>query len=312
MDRVKQGNFLALCLLDALDDNNEKICCEFLINHKTDPNQIVYDRGIAAIHYVCGMENVDIANKIMQIMLEYGGNPNLPTVDDKMTPMHISAMYGRIHIFNLLLEKGGNVNQEDALCRIPIHYAIFEEHFEIVKRIQSHVTDERLKKPLSNSARKTRKVTKKSANEILDIASPFNKISDNYEKMINKDSISLENIETTDNIFTLTKENLSELSKRMSPRKSTKSLVDSWREKVQRSKSRKSIIATFDNVDSLLTAYMTDDHLNFSNTDLNEHNSDGKIHQNLLYLKSTYTLYSLCYIKLHGSNLLKLLICLQC
>lgn len=139
MDKVKQGNFLALCLLDALEDGNERISLEFIINHKTNPNHIVYDRGIAAIHYACGMENVDLANKVMKHMLEFGGDPNLETRDDKMTPVHISAMYGRLDIFNMLLEKGGDVNKADGLNRLPIHYAIYEEQFEIVERIQRHI-----------------------------------------------------------------------------------------------------------------------------------------------------------------------------
>lgn len=281
MDKVKQGNFLALCLLDALEDGNEKICVEFLMNHKTDPNHIVYDRGIAAIHYVCGMDNVEVANKVMQIMLEYGGDPNLPTVDDKMTPMHISAMYGRVQIFNLLLEKGGNVNQADGLNRIPIHYAIFEEQFDIVKKIQTHMLTKKSQNSTCVSNVKTKKVNKTAVTPKVDITKTLNNRNKVDEQMINRDdfSISLDKLETSEaqNIFTLTKENLSELSKRMSPRKSTKSIVDSWREKVQRSKNRKSILATYDNVDSLLSAYMSEEHLNFSNTDLTKQNEEGML-----------------------------------
>lgn len=271
MDKVKQGNFLALCLLDALEDGNEKIALEFLINHKTDPNHIVYDRGIAAMHYVAGMENVGIANKVMKIMLELNGNSNLPTVDDKMTPMHISAMYGRIEIFDLLLEKGGDVNQADGLNRIPIHYAIFEEHFDIVKRIQRHIADMRL------NNKKTHRTThsNKPSSKIIAINMDYSK-SIAGENMIISDDFPLDELRATENILTLTKENLSELSKRLSPKRSTKNIVDSWREKVQRSKSRKSILATYDNADSLLTAYMSNENLNFSNTDLTENKEDGK------------------------------------
>lgn len=264
MDKVKQGNFLALCLLDALEDGNERICLEFLINHKTDPNHIVYDRGIAPIHYVCGMENEKIANKIMTIMLQCGGNPNLATVDDKMTAMHISAMYGRIEIFNSLLEFGGNINQMDGLCRLPIHYAIFEEQFDIVKRIQIHENYLR-----SQNATIANKNDTDSSNK-----SPHSKHSTD-DKTIKGTEISVDKPETTENIFTLTRDNLLELSKNISPRKSTKSIVASWREKVQRSKSRRSILATYDNVDTLLSAYMVDTSLNFSNTDLTENNVEG-------------------------------------
>lgn len=272
MDKVKQGNFLALCLLDALEDCNKNNCLEFLINHKTDPNHIVYDRGIAAIHYVCGMENINVANEIMRIMLEFGGDPNLPTVDDEMTPMHLSAMYGNLEIFELLLERGGNVNQADCLNRLPIHYAIFEEHFDIVKRIQNHTSELRSQKLNSVKDKKTERFphSKIQKSNFIEMSRPYSKnITD--DKMIN---LSSEGTETV-NIFTLTKENLSEFSKKLSPRKSTKSIVNTWREKVQRSKSRKSILATYENVDSLLNDYIANEHYNFSNTDITEHVDDG-------------------------------------
>lgn len=279
MDKVKQGNFLALCLLDALEDGNEKSCLEFLINHKTDPNHIVYDRGIAPIHYVCGMENVDVANKTIQIMLECGGDPNLPTIDDKMTPMHISAMYGRSIIFDLLLKKGGDINQADGLKRIPMHYAIFEEQFDIVKKIQSHITDGRSQNLDCIQNKITKSVLRKNTNTSHNkLSAPISPLAKNItdDKMMNREDFALDELGTTENIFTLTKENLSELSKRISPRKSIKSIVVSWRDKVQRSKSRQSILATYDNVDSLLTAYMSDEQLNFTNTDFTGHNEDGK------------------------------------
>lgn len=259
MDKVKQGNFLALCLLDALEDGNEKTSVDFLVNHRTNPNHIVFDKGIAPIHYACGMENIDVANKIVKLMLELNGDPNLPTVDDKMTPLHITAMCGRTHIFEMLLTKGGNVNQPDILNRIPIHYAIFEEQFDIVKMIQNHMQN---KKP-ENSVSVP---NKNSYNNNIIRETP----------QIDKGITCLSEPIEQNTIFSLTKENLSELSKRMSPKRSTKSIVATWREKVEKSKNMSSIQATYDNIDALLSAYMTDLHLNFSNTHLNDTNVESE------------------------------------
>ena len=42
---TKKGNFLALCLLDALEDGNERFSLEFINNHDANPNFIIFDRG---------------------------------------------------------------------------------------------------------------------------------------------------------------------------------------------------------------------------------------------------------------------------
>lgn len=76
------------------------------------------------------------------------------------------------------------------------------------------------------------------------------------------------------NIFSLTRENLSKLSQNISPEKSTKTIIESWREKVQKSRNRKSIIAAYENVDSLLSAYMSNELLDFTNTDLNDNSEE--------------------------------------
>lgn len=41
--------------------------------HECNPNTIIYGRGIAPIHYACGMENENIADEITELMLKYGG-----------------------------------------------------------------------------------------------------------------------------------------------------------------------------------------------------------------------------------------------
>lgn len=94
-----------------------------------DPSCVPQDRGIAPLHYVCGMSNEKLAIDITKRFLEMGGksecwfNPTTHNVclflhytitvlfladpncrsEDGMTPLHVAAMYGKVEIVRLLL-----------------------------------------------------------------------------------------------------------------------------------------------------------------------------------------------------------------
>ena len=73
------------------------------------------------------------------------------------------------------------------------------------------------------------------------------------------------------NIFSLTEENLKELAEHTAPgERSRKSLIENWREKVRESRARQSICKEFDNVVEMINDFVATDHLNFTNTRLNE------------------------------------------
>lgn len=87
-----------------------------------DPSYVPQDRGIAPLHYVCGMQNEQLAIDVTKRFLDMGGekynkqidyfvslfgvnilaDPNCRS-DDNMTPLHVAAMYGRQEIVRLLL-----------------------------------------------------------------------------------------------------------------------------------------------------------------------------------------------------------------
>lgn len=95
----KRQRFLAVCLLEALEDENLRLvnfvfyffllinynsiylknlnfiivfsnANALLIKYNTIPSIIIYSRGISPIHYASGMENIIFAEKIMKIMLK--------------------------------------------------------------------------------------------------------------------------------------------------------------------------------------------------------------------------------------------------
>ncbi|KAM7349400.1 uncharacterized protein ACRADG_008381 isoform 2-T2 [Cochliomyia hominivorax] len=80
-----------------------------------------------------------------------------------------------------------------------------------------------------------------------------------------------EPIQEAVNIFSLTQENLKELTERTaSCERSRISLIETWREKVQKSRARQSILKQFDDIAEMIDQVVENDHLNFTNTELKE------------------------------------------
>jgi hypothetical protein len=109
-----------------------------LIEHNADPNVLIYDQEIAPLHYAVGCENIEVAEKSVQFMLEHcNGNPNVQG-EENLTPLHIATMNGRGNILKILLAYGGDTHSVDIYGRTPVHYAIQELHFDCVKIIQNY------------------------------------------------------------------------------------------------------------------------------------------------------------------------------
>ncbi|XP_037935102.1 uncharacterized protein LOC119669333 [Teleopsis dalmanni] len=131
-------NFLALILIDALDDENEEDICSILDKNMVDPSFVPIERGIAPLHFSCGMENAELSYKITKRFLESGANPNVLT-DENMTPLHIAAMHGRVGIVEMLLEHNAQLDISDDQRKTPLHYAIEECYFEVVQVMRDHI-----------------------------------------------------------------------------------------------------------------------------------------------------------------------------
>lgn len=151
MSRQKRDIFLATCLLESIEDENYRFvlieslrlfkvfdlskaeCCllfyrntkKLLTEHQANPNLLIPESNIAAIHYAAGMENVGFAEAAMKLILKcngkysekyfsdqilvicsnsihFKGDPNVQTVDGE-TPLHVAVIWNRTLIVKMLL-----------------------------------------------------------------------------------------------------------------------------------------------------------------------------------------------------------------
>lgn len=139
-------NYLALCLLDALEDQNLDSLRILLQRHNANPNAIVLEKNVAPIHLVIGMENSRLAEQATSLMLQHGADPNLRSDEEGMTPLHVAANMGRARLVEMLLKAGGNMGLKDDDLKTPVEYAIEEGHFEVVKLLQNYIFERKFEK----------------------------------------------------------------------------------------------------------------------------------------------------------------------
>ncbi|XP_061512347.1 uncharacterized protein LOC3291349 isoform X2 [Anopheles gambiae] len=136
--------YLALCLLDAIEDANIEALQLVLDKYGASPNTIFPEKGVAPMHLVIGADDETFALRATSLMLQRGGSANLPAAEQMLTPLHVAANLGRVAIVRLLLRAGGNVELLDEEDRTPIQHAIDGEHFEVVQVIQNHVFEQKI------------------------------------------------------------------------------------------------------------------------------------------------------------------------
>lgn len=152
-----------------------------LTEHNANPNHVVREGGMAAIHYAAGMENNEFAEYAMKLILKCKGNPNL-AMDDKDTPLHIAASWNRALIVNMLLvssvllgrvgkknidvrccynvykvsfpqDHGADASLQNEDGETAINCAIYEGHHEIVEIFKKHIFESKLEGGSSKSAK---------------------------------------------------------------------------------------------------------------------------------------------------------------
>ncbi|XP_049288814.1 uncharacterized protein LOC125766639 [Anopheles funestus] len=138
--------YLALCMLDAIEDANIAGVQLLLDKHRANPNTIVLAKDVAPMHLVIGADDEPFAAKATSLMLEHGGDANLPTVEQLLTPLHVACNLGRVTILRMLLKAGGNVELQDEEGRTPIQHAIDEGHYEALEVIQNHVFEKKMER----------------------------------------------------------------------------------------------------------------------------------------------------------------------
>ncbi|XP_058829448.1 ankyrin repeat and LEM domain-containing protein 1-like isoform X2 [Topomyia yanbarensis] len=138
--------YLALCLLDTLEDHNLESLRILLEKHNANPNAIVLEKNVAPIHLVIGVENVRLAEHMTSLMLQYGADPNLRTSEEGITPLHVAASLGRVRLVELLLKAGGDMDLQDDESKTPVEYAVEEGHFDVIRVMQNYAFERKFEK----------------------------------------------------------------------------------------------------------------------------------------------------------------------
>ncbi len=90
--------------------------------------------GLTALHVAVQNGNVECAS----LLLSAGANPNVPTVLQRATALHFSAMGGGREIIDELLRRGADVNAVSKEGFTPLYYAVMFRRAEVVKTLLEH------------------------------------------------------------------------------------------------------------------------------------------------------------------------------
>ncbi|XP_022226038.2 ankyrin repeat and LEM domain-containing protein 1 homolog [Drosophila obscura] len=273
----QRANFLALTLLDALEDENEADILSMLDRNVINAGIVPCDRGLAPLHYVCGMRNEQLARRILEKFLE---SPDLDVnalCDGQTTALHIASIYGRVELVRMLLQRGARADLPDDENKLPVHYAIEECHFEVLQLLRDHIFREKHKQK-NLRLPQHQAVASPTPNQILkynyDVTSPYYiNITHRRHKPqpkfpdIPMDATTLPD-EQSVNLFTLTEAHLTQLLQSQcqedpdQPKR--RSIIESWREKVERSRARQSLMHKYDkHVEAIVEEALAQEDFNY-------------------------------------------------
>ncbi|XP_023175078.2 uncharacterized protein LOC111602310 [Drosophila hydei] len=231
----QRANFLALTLLDALEDENETDIFSMLDRNIINAGVVPCERGLAPLHYVCGMQNEELALRILERFLASDQMDVNVRCDGNMTALHIAAIYGRTELVRLLLKHGARPDIADDEHKLAVHYAIEECHFEVLQLMRDHIYREK-------QQQKQKLLTPKSTLKYNhDVTSPYY-INITHRRGKPQPQFPDEP-EQSVNLFSLTRDHLAELTHNQDASTcGRRTLIESWRDKVERSRARKSLL----------------------------------------------------------------------
>ncbi|XP_017048970.1 ankyrin repeat and LEM domain-containing protein 1 isoform X2 [Drosophila ficusphila] len=244
----QRANFLALTLLDALEDENESDILSMLERNSINAGIAPCDRGLAPLHYVCGMQNVELAQRILKRFLECPDLDVDALCDGQTTALHIASLYGRTELVRMLLERGARADLADEENKLPVHYAIEECHFEVLQLLRDHIFRE-----------KQRQKRQQQRVQVVDALTPNQQRRHRPQpKFPEPPEVECPSIpplpdEESVNLFALTEAHLTQLiqsqreNQTLDPdQPKRRTLIESWREKVERSRARQSLLHQYD------------------------------------------------------------------
>lgn len=136
--RDKKEFYLASLLYDSVEYRHLESVKSLLTEKGADPNIILPKKGISPFHLVVGCDSYEFALKVTSLILQNGGNPNVRS-DDGLTPVHITAAWGRTEILKLLLSNGGDPEVRDINYKTPFHYAVEEGCVDCLNLLKSYL-----------------------------------------------------------------------------------------------------------------------------------------------------------------------------
>ncbi|XP_016970744.1 uncharacterized protein LOC108038469 [Drosophila rhopaloa] len=252
----QRANFLALTLLDALEDENESDIMSMLERNSINAGIVPCDRGLAPLHYVCGMRNGELAQRILERFLECPDLDVDALCDGQTTALHIASIYGRADLVGMLLERGARADLADEENKLPVHYAIEECHFEVLQLLRDHIFRQRQRQ--KKHKERVDALTPNQQRYNHDVTSPYyinithrrHRPQPKFPEPAEIECVDPPTLpdEESVNLFALTEAHLTQLIQSQredqpadpdQPKRRT--LIESWREKVERSRARQSL-----------------------------------------------------------------------
>lgn len=89
--------------------------------------------GSTALHYACNFQLIDIVT----VLLEKGANQNIIELEYDFYPIFYAVVQNNVEITKLLINYGANPNNQDYMGNTIIHYAIMNNHTEILYYIMN-------------------------------------------------------------------------------------------------------------------------------------------------------------------------------
>lgn len=117
-------------LYDLIQSGDIRLVESFLRGNRISINDIVPCKGIGILHLAVGIDPIEKSKKCTEIILKYGGDPNLCN-DDGITPVHIAAIWGRLDNLKLLIGCGGDPSRRDFDGHSAFDYAAREEQWDV-------------------------------------------------------------------------------------------------------------------------------------------------------------------------------------
>lgn len=103
--------------------------------------------GISPFHFAAGYEDLDFAEKVIEIFLKKNAQINLfSDCESKLTPLHIACVWNRPKIVKMLLENGADIDLKCNEGHTATEYAIIEQNFDVIHVIQRFIFEQKIER----------------------------------------------------------------------------------------------------------------------------------------------------------------------